>query len=124
MIDRLIPRIGFAWSMRTAAFMILGLMIIANLTVKSRLEPRPSPLVIMEFIRPLKEPPFLFTALASFLFFFGTFLPFNFIILQAQEQGMSARLANYLLAILNAARYSLIPFSPPNAIFQAMLTTL
>ncbi len=104
MIDRLIPQIGFAWSMRTAAFMILGLMIIANLTVKSRLEPRPSPFLIMEFVRPLREPPFLATALASFLFFFGTFLPFNFIILQAQAEGMSAGLADYLLAILNAAR--------------------
>ena len=89
MIDRLIPQIGFAWTMRTAAFMILGLMIIANLTVKSRLEPRPSPFVVMEFIRPLKEVPFLLTALASFLFF-GTFLPFNFITLQAQAEGMSA----------------------------------
>ena len=111
MIDRLIPRVGFAWSMRSAAFMIFGLMIIANLTVNSRLEPRPSPFVVMEFIRPLKEPPFLFTALASFFFFFGTFLPVNFIILQAQAEGMCAQLANYLLAILNAARYFL-PATP------------
>lgn len=105
MIYQLIPKIGFAWSMRSAAFLILGLMIIANLTVKSRLDPRFSPFILMDFIKPLSEPPFLFIALATFIFQFGTFLPFNFIILQARFEGMSEHLASYLLAILNAARY-------------------
>lgn len=104
MVTKSIPRIGFAWSMRVAAFTILGLLIIANLTVTSRLKPRPRPFVFMEFVTPLRERPFLLTCLASFMFFFGTFLPFNYIILQAQADGMSINLSNYLLAILNGAR--------------------
>ena len=82
MISKLIPQIGFAWTMRAAAFLILGMLIIANLTVKSRLAPKPRPLVLMEFIRPLREPAFGLLCLASFLFFFGMFLPFNYVIVQ------------------------------------------
>ena len=107
MVERLVPRIGFGWTMRTVAFLLLALLIVANLTVKSRLPPFPKPLAIMEFISPLAEVPFLLVCIASFLFFWGLFLPFNFIILQASESGMSARLAGYLLAIINATRYVL-----------------
>jgi len=82
MVSHLITQVGFPWTMRACAFLILGMLIIANFTVKSRLTPRPKKLVVMEFIRPLKEPAFLLICIASFLFFFGTFLPFNYIILQ------------------------------------------
>ncbi len=104
MVTKLIPEIGFPWAMRSAAFTLLGMLIIANLTVKSRLEPRPKPLVIMEFIRPFKDIPFLLVTLGSWFFFFGMFLPFTYIILQAQADGMSANLSNYLIPILNAVR--------------------
>lgn len=77
MVTKLIPEIGFPWTMRAAAFMILGMLVIANLTVKSRLPPLPREFHIMEFIRPLKEPAFALICLGSFMFFFGTFLPFD-----------------------------------------------
>jgi len=103
MVTKLIPKIGFPWTMRAAAFMILGMLIIANFTVKSRLTPRPRPLILMEFIRPLMEPAFGLVCAASFMFFFGTFLPFNYIILQAQSHGMTVDLSNYLISMLNAS---------------------
>ncbi len=56
----------------------------------------------MEFIVPLKETPFLLTTAGSFCFYFGMFLPFNYIVVQAQVAGMSTNLAGYLIAILNA----------------------
>lgn len=34
----------------------------------------------------------------------GMFIPFTFIVVEAQSHGMSLRLANYLVPILNAAR--------------------
>jgi MFS family permease len=110
MLTRLIPRIGFGWSMRTVAFMFLGMMVITITTTKSRLTHTKKPIQLMEFIHPLKEPPFILLTMGSFLFFFGTFLPFNFLILQAQEEGMSTGLSNYLLSILNAARCVYLPF--------------
>ena len=103
MVQRLIPQIGFPWTMRVAAFMILAMLIITNLTVKPRLPPSPKPLNIMEFVTPLKEPPFLLICMGSFFIFFAIFIPFNFVIIQAQVIGMSPDLASYLLAILNAA---------------------
>ncbi|KAH7369981.1 riboflavin transporter MCH5 [Rhexocercosporidium sp. MPI-PUGE-AT-0058] len=103
MVSKLIPQIGFPWTMRAVAFTMFGMLILANFTVKSRLTPQPKKLDLMTFILPLKEPAFALLCLASFLFFFGTFLPFNYIILQAQSHGMSANLSIYLIPILNAA---------------------
>ena len=104
MSEQLIPKVGFAWAMRSIAFLLLGLLIIANLTVKSRLKHRSKPFAISEFLRPLKEARFVFTALAAFFFFWGVFLPWNFITLQAEASGMSPYLAGFLLSILNAVR--------------------
>jgi MFS family permease len=102
MVVKLIPIIGFQWTIRATAFTLLGMLVIANLTVKSRLTPKPKPVVIMEFITPLKEAAFTLTTLASFMFFFGLFLPFTYIILQGQHDGMSENLSNYLVPIINA----------------------
>ncbi|KAL7757057.1 hypothetical protein ACKLNR_014050 [Fusarium oxysporum f. sp. zingiberi] len=104
MINHLIPKVGFGWSMRIAAFMILGLLIIANLTVKTRTSPHPQPpITLKEFIAPLREMTYVLTAAGNFLFTFGLFIPINYIITQAIVGGMSTNLANYLVPILNAA---------------------
>ncbi|KAF7553128.1 hypothetical protein G7Z17_g3870 [Cylindrodendrum hubeiense] len=104
MINHLIPKVGFGWSMRIAAFMILGLLIIANLTVKSRTPPHPQPpITLQEFITPLRERTYALTVAGNFLFTFGLFIPINYIITQAIAGGMQTSLANYLVPILNAA---------------------
>ncbi|KAN0091772.1 MFS general substrate transporter [Hyaloscypha variabilis] len=104
MINHLIPKVGFAWSMRIAAFMILGLLIIANLTVKIRTPPHPQPpMTLKEFFSPLTERTYALTAAGNFLFVFGLFIPINYLIVQAIAGGMSPSLANYLIPILNAA---------------------
>lgn len=102
MFDKLIARIGFPWAMRAVAFLFLGLLIVACLTVHSRLPPRPKPLVIREYLMGFTEPAFGLTVFACFLFFWGMFLPFNYIELQAQAAGMSPTLLPYLLSIINA----------------------
>jgi len=105
MIDRLIPRIGFAWTMRTVAFIFLALCIIACLTVKSRIAPHPVPTTFKKFISPiLHERPYQLMVLALFFFFWGFFIPFNFIILQARRDAkMSHTLSTLLVTILNAS---------------------
>jgi MFS family permease len=104
MASHLIPEIGFAWTMRTIAFLILGLMIIAFLTVKSRLPPKPRALQLQVFLEPFKDVKFVLITASSFFFFMGIFIPINFIEVIAIHDGMSIRLAGYLLAVLNAAR--------------------
>lgn len=93
---------GFPWTIRIMAFWFLGLLIIACLTVKSRLPPRPRPLVLMEYVDSLREAPMAITVCGFFLFMWGMFLPFNYVILQAEAAGMSEKLVPYLLPILNA----------------------
>ncbi|KAL1901012.1 hypothetical protein Sste5346_002076 [Sporothrix stenoceras] len=102
MFDKLIARIGFPWAMRAVAFLFLGLLIISCLTVRSRLPPRPKPLIIRDYLKGFTEPVYALTVFACFLFFWGMFLPFNYIELQAQAAGMSPTLLPYLLSIINA----------------------
>ena len=104
MVERLVNEVGFGWTMRISAFLVLGMLVVANLTVRSRIPPQKKPLILMEFITPFGEAAYSLVALASFLFFFGLFLPFTYVILQGQSIGMSVTLAGYLIPILNAAR--------------------
>lgn len=103
MVQHLIVEVGFGWAMRIVAFLILGLLIFGNIAVKSRLPPVRKPFSIKEYFVPFTELPFLLLAVGSFFVYFGAFLPFNFIIVEAKESGMSADLANYLVPIINAA---------------------
>ena len=101
-VSRMIPRAGFGWAMRTCAFLILGLGIFANLTVKSRVPPMKRKFEFMAFVRPLKEVTFLLTTIATFLFYYGMFVPFAFIVSDAIAHGMSLTLGEYLVSMLNA----------------------
>ncbi|KAK7736717.1 hypothetical protein SLS53_006927 [Cytospora paraplurivora] len=101
MIQQLIPKIGFGWTMRAVAFIFLGLLAIACATVRSRLPPRPKPLVISAYLAGFKDPLYTLTLAANFLFFWGMFIPFNYILLQAKQAGMNPTLVEYLLPIIN-----------------------
>ena len=103
MVNRLVGPLGFAWTLRVVAFMLLGIVTIGNLTVKSRLPPSKRPFAIKDFLTPFAEPVFSLVTFASFLTYLGGFVPFTFIIVQAQANGMSANLAGYLVAIINAS---------------------
>ncbi|KAN0083543.1 Major facilitator superfamily domain containing protein [Elaphomyces granulatus] len=103
MVERLIPRVGFGWAMRICAFLMFFLLVIANLTIRSRLHHHPRPVHVMDFIRPLGEGAFALTVTAAFLIFWGMFLPFTFVILQAERYNVSAELVPYLIPIMNAA---------------------
>ena len=69
MVVKLIPEVGFGWAMRICAFLILALVIFANLTVRSRIAPTRRPFSAMAFIRPLKEPIFVLLTAAIFFFY-------------------------------------------------------
>ncbi|PWY88426.1 MFS general substrate transporter [Aspergillus heteromorphus CBS 117.55] len=113
MLTRLFHQLGFGWAMRICAFLILFLLIITNLTTKSRLVHRRKRFHLMDFIRPLGELPFVLTTAGTFCFFWGMFLPFSFIPSQAERYGMSATLASYMIPVLNAARFHPGRIIPP-----------
>lgn len=101
-VSRLMPEVGFGWAMRTGAFIILTMMIFANLTVTSRIPPQKKPFEAKAFIRPFRDVPFLLTSLATFFFYWGMFVPFTYIVGDATSHGMSVTLAQYLVSIVNA----------------------
>ena len=105
MTSHLVAEVGFGWSMRISAFLILFLLIVAFLTVKSRLPPRPRAFELRVFWEPFTDIRFLLVTFSGFLFFMGMFIPFNYIELQAAANGMSTHLLAYLVSMLNAARY-------------------
>lgn len=104
MLRKIIPRVGFGWAMRIVAFTIMGLLIITNLFVKSRLKPHPKPVKASDLWKPMTELPFAMMVLGSVFFNFGTYIPYNFIMLHARKYGMDLDLVTYLLPIMSGAR--------------------
>ncbi|KAH6686659.1 riboflavin transporter MCH5 [Plectosphaerella plurivora] len=102
MINADIDNVGFPWTIRAVGFLFLGLLIITCLTVRARIPPTPRPFRLKEYSDNLKDVNLVLVITASFLFYWGMFLPFNYIILQAQDQGMDPTLTTYLLPIMNA----------------------
>lgn len=90
--------------MRIAAFIILFLLCIANLTVRCRTKPNPPKLAAEDFHRPFHELKFLLVIIGFAIFTFGMYVPVNFLVLTAIDKGMSATLAQYLVSMFNAAR--------------------
>jgi MFS family permease len=103
MVEHLVQKIGFGWAMRSTAFLILGLLVIGNIFVKSRLPPPKKRFQAEDFLTPFTEMPFSLLTTSSFFIYLGGFLPFTFIILQARANGMSTELAGYLVPIVNGA---------------------
>lgn len=74
---------------------------VANFTVSSRIPPAPREFHIKNYIRPFKNKSYRLLCL-SMLMYLGLFLPTTYIILQAQQEGMSAYLAGKLVVVINA----------------------
>ncbi|KAI3339210.1 monocarboxylate permease-like protein [Ustulina deusta] len=102
LMSHLIPMIGFPWTVRILGFIVLLFCGIGSFTVKSRLPPRPTPFHFSELITPLTELRFALVVVAAFFFFWGLYLPFNYLNIQAQQQGVDPVLIPYILPIVNA----------------------
>ncbi|KAH6884205.1 major facilitator superfamily domain-containing protein [Thelonectria olida] len=114
MLINLIPKVGFGWSMRICAFIILALLVVANLTIRCRIPPVKRPFSIVALFRPLTELDFILLTLAIFFFYWGMFIPLTFIVVEARANGFPVHLLEYLVPILNAA--SIIGRTVPNAL--------
>ncbi|RWA10466.1 hypothetical protein EKO27_g4655 [Xylaria grammica] len=102
LMSHLIPKIGFPWTVRILGFIVLLFCGIASFTVKSRLPPNPKPFHFAELVKPFSELRFALVVVAAFFFFWGLYLPFNYLNIQAQKQGVNPTLIPYLLPIVNA----------------------
>ena len=90
-VQQLLPKIGFGWTVRVLGFVMLALQAIAFIFMKSRLPPRKSgPLLELAAFR---EVPYTLFSIGMFLTFWGIYFAFYYIgsfgrdILGIGEQG-------------------------------------
>jgi MFS family permease len=122
MVNNLLSEVGFAWTMRICAFLILGLWAIAMLTISSNLPHTRKEFNLANYLRPFTE--FNFLILLTFCFFLyceppiimfhrntanqglgGLFVPFDYLVLSAMHNGMSMTMAYNLIPIMNGASF-------------------
>ncbi|KAF5372624.1 hypothetical protein D9758_005190 [Tetrapyrgos nigripes] len=96
---------GFAWGVRASGFVVLGLLVAANLLMsENRLKgevkaapTKPDMKAIMTDV------PYLFSIVAVFFIDWGVFFPYFYLQLFSILHGVDPNIAFYTLAILNAA---------------------
>ncbi|KAL2832990.1 major facilitator superfamily domain-containing protein [Aspergillus cavernicola] len=92
--------LGFGWTVRVVAFVILPFMGFSCIAIKSRVPPRKTHFFLLG---PYKQPRFIMLFTALFFMFVGMFTPMFYLTTYATTQGMGTTLAGYLLALVNAA---------------------
>nr|WNT93880.1 putative MFS transporter [Emericellopsis sp.] len=103
MVPHLIREVGYGWAMRISGFLLLVLLVIANMTVRSRTPPSSQQLSKAQIVQPFKEPAYVLLLCGFLCITYGIFVPINYLPAQAISVGMAPGLAQYLPAILNAA---------------------
>lgn len=110
-------RLGFAWGVRSVAFLDLGLLAIANVIMKPRLRPRkhlhdsPPPATFREV---MGDVPFLVFGAGTFLVFWGVFVPFFYLQLYAALHSVDPKFLKYALTIMNGS--SILGRTIPNIV--------
>ncbi|KAF4568235.1 hypothetical protein EYR36_010244 [Pleurotus pulmonarius] len=94
--------VGFEWGVRASAFLVLGLLVIANLLIND------NPSVKEDGEKPvlkniLTDIPFMLSSFGVFLITWGVYFPYFYLQLYAILHGVDPNVAFYTLAIMNAA---------------------
>jgi len=103
MLQRLIVSIGFPWAVRAVAFLCLGCLTIACLTIRTRLPlSRSISLRGLVDLNGFKDWRYVLATIAAFLVFYAIFTPYFYIQIFADFFGVPNSYAIYLLPIINA----------------------
>ena len=108
MLQRLFPEVGFKWATRILAFVSLFLLCIANILIRSRLQPSSDSHVVKNIWpdwRIFKNRVFALTTAGVFFIEWALFIPLSYISSYALAKGVPPALSYQLLAILNAGSF-------------------
>ena len=72
---QLFTRIGFGWTVRLSGFILLGLCVLGNVTVTSRLPPGSKKRSLLPKMDTFRDAPFVLFTLGTFFVLFGEQLP-------------------------------------------------
>ncbi len=116
-IQYLIPRIGFPWAVRCAAFVALFISVIAVLILRPKLKPRKSgPIIEWEAFR---EGPYLLYLLGAFLFFWALYFGFFYVSAASSAPELVRVLIN---PQINAYARNVIHFSTTDSVQLLLIT--
>lgn len=96
LLEPLLPRLGWGWSIRVVAFLCMFLCILSNLLIRSRLPPAHNATAHPDF-RIFAQRPFLLTTIGIFLIEFAFFVPLTYITSYARASGFSTSFAYHIL---------------------------
>ncbi|KAJ7174135.1 major facilitator superfamily domain-containing protein [Mycena crocata] len=104
MLNKLIPRIGFGWTIRILAFIVLACYIVASFTITTPRHPKPLPrLSQLISFRAFRDPCYTCICLGGWFSVLSTFNPFFYIGLYSSvANGGDSNLTPYYLAIMCA----------------------
>lgn len=108
LLRALLPSIGFAWSCRVLAFIMLGLAIPSNLFIKTRLaiargpDGRAKVQSVWPDFSVFKDARFAFASVGIFFMEWGLFIPLTYIVSYSAAHGQDATESYLLLSYLNA----------------------
>ncbi|KAJ6531021.1 MFS general substrate transporter [Mycena capillaripes] len=102
LVQQLIPQIGFSWTTRVVALILLFTTGIMNLCLKRRLPPVETSGGIFNW-KAFKYKPFSLYTFAVFICFFGLFTLLTYIDVSATNVGIAQSFDVYLLAFANAS---------------------
>lgn len=103
-VQRLIPRIGFGWAVRTLAFIALACLTFACCVCRIYLPLRKSTrgeMLRAVDVNGFKDIRYFLATVGAFITFYAIFIPYFYIKQYAILRGMAPNLASYLLPILN-----------------------
>ncbi|KAK0469772.1 MFS general substrate transporter [Desarmillaria tabescens] len=99
--------IGFRWGVRISAFFNLGLLILANALMTTRLPPRLGDVSFAKQVAYWRhfftDKAYLIAIAGNFILFLGVYFPTFYLQLNAIEHGVNENLAFYTIALLNGA---------------------
>ncbi|OAX31165.1 MFS general substrate transporter [Rhizopogon vinicolor AM-OR11-026] len=97
---------GFANGVRASAGLVSGLLVIACLCMRTRLDPPAIPVNYISVIKKcIHDVPFVFMMAGNFLFVIGAYYPAFFLQLDSIKHGVSSTFSFYSLVILNASNF-------------------
>jgi MFS family permease len=92
--------IGFGWTVRITAFIMVPILVLSALAIKARLPPRESNFFLFSAFR---DPGYDIVVAGAFFLFLGMFTPLLFLPTYAVLHGMDETTASYLVAMVNGA---------------------
>ncbi|KAI0031761.1 major facilitator superfamily domain-containing protein [Vararia minispora EC-137] len=119
--------ISFAWAVRNSAFVVLGLLVAANILMRDRPEVTRTSAPKPDIGALFKDIPYVVAILSAFLIDWGLFFPYFYLQLFAIIHGVDANVAFYMLAVLNGAsipgRILFNGLSPRFGVFNFLIFT-